>query len=100
MRKRKNTDPRNPHFKKNPDFIILDQECEDISQLSVEEQKQFEEYRNNTIKAAKVFGNLPILVINRERIARNENNLIRKMLDDYNVSHDMGLLKNIIIKYY
>ena len=96
---RKNTDPRNPHFKKNPDFIIMDQECEDISQLSVEEQKQFEEYRNNTIKAAKEFGNLPILVINRERIARNENNLIRKMLDDYNVSHDMGLLKNIIIKF-
>lgn len=96
---RKSTDPRNPHFKKNPDFIILDQECEDISQLSVEEQKQFEEYRNNTIKAAKEFGNLPILVINRERIARNENNLIRKILDDYNVSHDMGLLKNIIIKF-
>ncbi len=96
---RKNTDPQKPHFKKNPDFIILDQECENLSQLSIEEQKQFEEYRNNTIKAAKEFGNLPILVINRERIAKNENSLIRKMLDDYNVSQDMELLKNIIIKF-
>lgn len=96
---RKNTDPQDPHFKKNPDFIILDQECEDISQLSAEEQEQFEEYRNNTIKAAKEFGNLPILVINRERIAKNENNLIRNMLDDYIVSHDMELLKKTIIKF-
>ena len=96
---RKNTDSLNPHFKKNPDFIIYDQECEDFSQLSLEEQKQFEKYRNNTIKAAKEFGNLPILVINRERIAKNENNLIRQMLDEYNVSHDIKLLKNIIIKF-
>ena len=96
---RKNIDSQNPHFKKNPDFIILDQECEDISQLSMEEKKQFEEYRNNTIRAAKEFGNLPILVINREKIARNETDLIRKMLDDYNISHDIELLKNIIVKF-
>lgn len=96
---RKNTDKQTKHFKKNPDFIILDQECEDISQLSTKQQQQFEEYRNNTIKAAKEFGNLPILVINRERIARNENDLIRKMIDDYTVSHNMELLKNIIIKF-
>ena len=96
---RKNTNSQNPHFKKNPDFIILDQECEDISQLSIEEQKQFEDYKNNTIRAAKEFGNLPILVINRERIAKNENNLIKQMLDDYNTSHNIELLKNIIIKF-
>lgn len=96
---RKSRDSQDPHFKKNPDFIIFDQECEDISNLSLEEQKQFEEYRNNTIRAAKEFGNLPILVINRERIAKNENNLIRQMLDDYTISHDMKLLKDIIIKF-
>lgn len=96
---RRNTDLHSTHFKKNPDFIILDQECEDLSQLSLEEQKQFEEYRNNTIKAAREFGNLPILVINREKIAKNENSLIRKMLDEYNISHDIELLKSIIIKF-
>ncbi|MGN1336975.1 MAG: hypothetical protein ACI4WW_00665 [Candidatus Coprovivens sp.] len=96
---RKNDDSQNPHFKKNPDFVILDQECEDISQLSIEEQKQFEEYRNNTIRAAKEFGNLPILLINRERIAKNEKNLIRQMLDEYNISHNMELLKKIVIKF-
>lgn len=96
---RKNMDPQNPHFKKNPDFIILDQECEDISQLSLEEQRQFEEYRNNTIKAAKEFGNLPVLVINRERIAKNEIHCIRQMLDNYTDSRDIELLKRIIIKF-
>lgn len=96
---RKNTDSQKTHFKKNPDFIILDQECEDLSKLSIEEQKEFEEYKNNTIKASKEFGNLPILVINRERIAKNENSLIRQMLDDYNGSYDIELLKNIIIKF-
>ncbi len=96
---RKDNNSQKSSFKKNPDFIILDQECEDLSQLSIEEQNQFEEYKNNTIKAAKEFGNIPILVINRERIAINENNLIRKMLDDYSISHDIKLLKNIIIKF-
>ena len=96
---RRNTDTHKTNFKKNPDFIILDQECENISQLSEEDQKQFEEYKNNTIKAAKDFGNLPILIINRERIAKNEINLIQKMLEDYNTSYDIELLKNIIIKF-
>ncbi len=96
---RRNSNLQNQHFKKNPDFIILDQECEDLSQLSIEDYKKFEEYKNNTFKAAKEFGNLPILVINREKIAQNENTLIRKMMDDYKISHDMKLLKNIIIKF-
>lgn len=96
---RKNTDTQNHEFKKNPDFVILDQECEDMSQLSVEEQKQFEEYKNNTIKAAKEFGNLPILVINREKIAKNEIQLINNMLEEYKITHDFSLLKNIIIKF-
>lgn len=96
---RKNTDTQDHEFKKNPDFIILDQECEDMSQLSPEEQKQFEEYKNNTIKAAKEFGNLPILVINREKIAKNEIGLINEMIENYEATHDFTLLKNIIIKF-
>lgn len=96
---RKNKDIQTSEFKKNPDFIILDQECEDISQLGIEEQKQFEEYKNNTIKAAKEFGNLPILVINREKIAKNEIGLINTMIENYEVTHDFTLLKNIIIKF-
>lgn len=96
---RKNEDTQNHEFKKNPEFIILDQECEDISQLSIEEQKQFVEYKNNTIKAAKEFGNLPILVINREKIAKNEISLINAMIENYEVTHDFTLLKNIIIKF-
>ena len=96
---RKNIDTQTPEFKKNPDFIILDQECENISQLGIEEQKQFEEYKNDTIKAAKEFGNLPILVINREKIAKNEIGLINTMIENYEVTHDFTLLKNIIIKF-
>ncbi len=96
---RKSTDSEKGEFKKNPDFVILDLECEDISKLSQEMQQEFEEYKNNTIKAAKEFGNLPILVINREKIAKNEMSLIRNMLDEYIVSHDIELLKNIIIKF-
>lgn len=96
---RKNIDSSKLEFKKNPDFIIFDQECEDVSQLSLEEQQQFEKYKNDTIKAAKDFGNIPILVINRERIAKNEVNLIEKMLEEYSLSYDFELLKNLVIKF-
>ena len=86
-------------FKKNPDFIILDQEVEDIDSLDSIARKQYDEYLANSIKAAKEFGNIPILVINREKIAKNEIKMIRTMLDDYTVSHDMNLLKGIITKF-
>ena len=96
---RKNPDTQSREFKKNPDFIILDQECEDMSQLSIEDQEQFDEYKNNTIKAAKEFGNLPVLVINREKIAKNEIGLINAMMEEYETAHDFALLKSVIIKF-
>ena len=80
----------NENFLKKTNFLF---------DLIKEYEKQYEEYKNNTIKAAKEFGNLPILVINREKIAKNETSLIRKMLDDYSIFHDIELLKNIIIKF-
>lgn len=96
---RKNSDASSAEFKKNPDFIILDQEVEDITQLTLEEKKQYDKLVSNSIKAAKDFGNIPILVINREKIAKNEINSIRKMLDDYNLTHNIELLNKIIIKF-
>ena len=96
---RKNNEKVSAEFKKNPDFIILDQEVEDITQLTPEEKKKYDELVFNSIKAAKDFGNIPILVINRERIAKNEINNIRKMLDDYNSTHNIELLRKIIIKF-
>lgn len=96
---RKNNSYKDNKFKKNPDFIILDQECEDISKLLPQEQQLFMEYKKNTLKAAKEFGNLDILVINREKIAKNEINLIRQMLDEYHINQDINILLNVVTKF-
>ena len=96
---RKNSDISSAEFKKNPDFIILDQEVEDITLLTPEEKKQYDELVSSSIKAAKDFGNISILVINREKIAENEINTIRAMLDDYNLTHNIELLRRIIIRF-
>ena len=96
---RKNSDTSSVEFKKNPDFIILDQEVEDITTMTPEEKKQYDELVSNSIKASKDFGNIPILVINREKIAKNEINTIRTMLDNYNLTHNIELLRRIIIRF-
>ena len=96
---RKDSDSNSIHFKKNPDYLILDLECEDFEKLDFDFQKKLEEYKKETIRAAKEFGNLPILVINREKIAKNERRLINEMMDDYQSSHDYTILQNIIIKF-
>ena len=75
---RKNLDKVSKTFKKNPDFIVLDQEVEDVSVLPFEEQVQYNKMLEESIKASKDFGNIPILVINREKIAKNEKILLEK----------------------
>ncbi len=67
--------------------------------LNFDEKKQYDELVFNSIKAAKDFGNISILVINREKIAKNEINTIRTMLDDYSLTHNIELLKKIIIRF-
>lgn len=96
---RKNNTDQSNEFKKNPDFIVLDQEVEDITLLHPEDQKRYEELLRSSLKAAKDFGNIPILVINREKIAKNEIKCIQLMLDSYITSHDISLLKKIIIRF-
>ncbi|HAB67669.1 MAG TPA: hypothetical protein DCE23_09920 [Firmicutes bacterium] len=86
------------HFKKNPDYIIIDQEVEDINFLSEDKKREYEELVNMSIKAAKDFGNIPILVINREKIAKHEMDVIRRKLDEYYVTYDFLLLKRIITR--
>ena len=67
--------------------------------LNFDEKKQYDELVFNSIKAAKDFENISILVINREKIAKNEINTIRTMLDDYSLTHNIELLKKIIIRF-
>lgn len=95
---RKNGKPSS-QFKKNPDFIIIDQERENLDELSETERKEFDELVENSIRAAKEFGNLPILVINREKIAKNELQQLKNMLDEYKNNQDIELLKNVVIKF-
>jgi hypothetical protein len=96
---RKNIGDSSGVFKKNPDFIILDLETQDISLLEPEEQKIYKELLADSLQAAKDFGNIPILVIDREKIAKNEIKVIWKMLDDYIVSCDFDLLKKIVVRF-
>lgn len=96
---RKDFNSNPTHFKKNPDYLILDLESVDFEKLDFDVQKKLKDYKKETIRAAKEFGDLPILVINREKIAENERRLINEMMDDYQRSHDYTILKNIIIKF-
>lgn len=96
---RKNDNPLAIEFKKNPNFIIIDQEVEDTTQLTPEEKKQYDELVSKSIQAAKDFGNLPVLVIPREKIAQNEIRIIKTFLEEYKITHNIELLRRIIIRF-
>lgn len=102
----------NPKFyKKNPDYIVLIEEYEDIDETIkryqnqpeiVEEllkQKELQEYHfRESVKAAKDFG-IPIVKINRERCAKKGNEKISEMLVELSTSKDPKWIQKIITEF-
>lgn len=102
----------NPKFyKKNPDYIVLIEEYEDIDETIkryqnqpeiVEEllkQKELQEYHfQESVKAAKDFG-IPIVKINRERCAKKGIEKISEMLVELSTSKDPKWIQKIITEF-
>ena len=102
----------NPKFyKKNPDYIVLIEEYEDIDETIkryqnqpeiVEEllkQKELQEYHfRESVKAAKDFG-IPIVKINRERCAKKGIEKISEMLVELSTSKDPKWIQKIITEF-
>ena len=102
----------NPKFyKKNPDYIVLIEEYEDIDETIkryqnqpeiVEEllkQKELQEYHfRESVKEAKDFG-IPIVKINRERCAKKGIEKISEMLVELSTSKDPKWIQKIITEF-
>lgn len=102
----------NPKFyKKNPDYIVLIEEYEDIDETIkryqnqpeiVEEllkQKELQEYHfRESVKAAKDFG-IPIVKMNRERCAKKGIEKISEMLVELSTSKDPKWIQKIITEF-
>lgn len=88
-----------PYFKKNPDYLIFVQELSDIEELPLElKEKQYSQLEK-TIQVAKEFGNLPVLIIDREKCAKSETIKIKKLLELFTETKDYQYAKELIIKF-
>lgn len=102
----------NPVFyKKNPDYIVFIEEYENFDEMltlykdnpkKIEyllRQKQDQERKwQESIKAAKDFG-IPIVKINREKIAKSEYAKIAKAINEFRVTRNPDLLSQIITQF-
>ncbi len=81
------------NFKKSPSYVIFF--CENLNNLNEEEQKIY----NSTIKAAIQLGSgkpLPVVVIEREKIAKYQQQRINDLLSVFLNTNKPGVIKQII----
>lgn len=81
------------NFKKAPSYVIFF--CENFNNLNEEEQKIY----NSTIKAAIQLGSgkpLPVVVIEREKIAKYQQQHINELLSAFLNTNKPGVIKQII----
>lgn len=102
----------NPKFyKKNPDYIVFIEEYEGFNALFeryknepqkleyLKKQKEIQDEQwKESIKAATDFG-IPIVKINREKVAKSENFKIEQKLEEFKKTYNPNLLEEIITKY-
>ncbi len=99
---RRNLSQVHQYYKKNPDYIVMFEELDDINSKVDEETKKLlseqERIKRISIQAAKDFG-IPIVKVNREKCAISESRKINKMVEDFYETHDPALLNRIVINY-
>jgi hypothetical protein len=102
----------NPKFyKKNPDYIVFIEEYENydemfekfkdkLTQLEyLKQQKELQDrFWQESLKAAANFG-IPIVKINREKVARSEYEKIQKLVNDFVETKNPNLLGQIITSF-
>ncbi|MEG1009721.1 MAG: hypothetical protein RSF67_07940, partial [Clostridia bacterium] len=102
----------NPLFyKKNPDYIVFIEEYENIDDCIkkfegnsemltyLREQRQLQIYQfEQSIKAAQDF-NIPIVKINREKLAKNSSLYIENMMKLFEEKKDINLITLIICEF-
>lgn len=99
------------YYKKNPDYIVFIEEYENFEewferfkdkpkQLEYLHQQKQEQERQwkESLKAAKNFG-IPIVKINREKVAKSEYNKTIMLVEQFKETLDPKLLSNIIITF-
>lgn len=98
-------------FKKNPDYIVFIEEYENFEEMLhkykneptkleylIRQKEILDERWQETVKAAQDF-NIPIVKINRERVAKSEFSKIKHMVSEFMVNKDPNLLTPIITKF-
>ena len=102
----------NPKFyKKNPDYIVFFEEYESYDEMfekykdepkSLEYLKYQKELQDSfwkeSLKAAANFG-IPIVKINREKVAKAESEKIQNMINDFKETKNPNLLNQIITSF-
>ena len=88
-----------PYFKKNPDYLVFVQEANNLDELPQDIRDTQQELFTKTIKAAQEFGNLPVLVINREECAISETTKMNQLLETFTSTKDFNIAKELIIKF-
>lgn len=88
-----------PYFKKNPDYLIFVQEANNLEELPQDIRNTQQELLAKTIKASQEFGNLPVLIINREECAISETNKMNQLLETFTTTKDFSVAKELIIKF-
>jgi len=99
------------YYKKNPDYIVFIEEYEDFDDTlkrNSNDSRKVDfllEQRNaeiikwqETVKAAKDFG-VPIVKINREKVAKSEIDKINKLVEFFKNTYNPELLEKIITKF-
>lgn len=102
----------NPKFyKKNPDYIVFFEEYENYDEMLekykdkpkqlqyLKKQKELQDkFWQESLKAAKNFG-IPIVIINREKVAKSEYQKIQKLVKDFTETKNPALLNSIITAF-
>ena len=84
----------NTTFKKQPSYIVFFCDNFDDRLTDTEAMRQWESVK----KASKNF-NLPIMVVEREKIAISQKNIIIQKLDEFEKTHNPKLIKEIVSDY-
>lgn len=107
---RKNLDKNAQNFKKNPDYLVFIKEYEDgvldrykdnekaleyIKKQLEDEEKRFK----ITLKASQDFGDLPIVLINRESCAKAQRKLVDEMAKEFEKTHNPDLIPKMLTKF-
>lgn len=92
-------DENGNYKKKQPSYIVYFVDNFEDRFTDLEARKQWESVK----KAAKDFGqngkSLPIMVVEREKIARNQKEVIEDKINDFKQNLDKALIKEIVVDY-